>query len=972
MVSKGFDRSFLFCVVLGFCAGLFFVAGDALAQSNDEVSLLRDAAAQEEGTPAAPVGLAAPLSVNSLFGSAGTSVAVSLPPGRKGLTPPISLQYSSNRSMQPVGYGWDLSLGCIERNTRQGTPRSGGVFDDSAGFVLRLPGGGLIDLDVNLGSCGSGCTSYGSREEEAALRVRFYQASNYWEVEDTTGTVHTLGEVESARGGDNVANASGTFRWHLTKTQDRNGNRVDYSYNADFLGSTSNYHTWVYPQSIHYGGHSGIGVAHPFHVFFEYQSLSSSWHWLVTPGGYQEWGRKLLAGIRVEVDAPSHDPTMGTIRKRYRLNHVQHTSGKWILDHIQLENALGNLLLPKSSFTYQATGSGLRLKTVDNGYGATWSAQYIPWSSASSGIPFPLWVVDHLILDPGVGTGSTQRFSFASATFVANEGRLYGFAQNSQTADGVDRIATQYLEMPREPSGALSHSRALRPVRSELRSAGVLLVEDENNWEAKPLGDGRYQLHPTRNRKCIYGPDGSQLETISEFLAYDADNNPLIRKTSGTDLIPIQEELRYSQSPSSCRSHPDRVQQYDASGSSLTRIGEQQFDYDAKCNPTKEWALHYEHGQSASQGTLQLQRRWQYDAAIDAKAAASGLPTKITDARGNTSELRYDTTYGLYARSLTTPLGQVEQYEFDPEWGALTKHMDANGVEQTRSYDRLGRRVAIKLAGDSLPWRKWQYHVGTAGNSNYPPAVAVLQREPNGSADYRPQVYFFDGAGRSLGQKRQQMVNDQLESSIFGVTQYDEASRPKESLLPYAGSHDLLRYDLPNSFLPRTQQTFDSLDRATLTTAPDGTQQEQQYPSANVLRVRDANWLACGGNSGNQVGASCPGMQAEMTRDAAGRTRTEKEYEGTVLKRTVVHSYNALGQEIQTTILPADGSAVQITRREFDSLGRVTAVIHADSGRFEYGYDDGGLLIYENDPKLNQHREFCYDENGRRTREGEL
>ena len=270
MVLRFSSRFFLIFVLCGL-AGEFLVAGDALAQSNDEVSLLRDAAAQEEGTPAAPVGLAAPLSVNSLFGSAGTSVAVSLPPGRKGLTPPISLQYSSNRSMQPVGYGWELGLGSAVLNATLDRvhPAVAGSLMTAPALYCACPGGGLIDLDVNLGSsCGSGCTRYGSREEEAALRVRFYQASNYWEVEDTTGTVHTLGEVGSARGGDNVTSASGTFRWHLTKTQDRNGNRVDYSYNADPLGgSSSNYHTWVYPTSIHYGGHRRYWCGPPFSCF---------------------------------------------------------------------------------------------------------------------------------------------------------------------------------------------------------------------------------------------------------------------------------------------------------------------------------------------------------------------------------------------------------------------------------------------------------------------------------------------------------------------------------------------------------------------------------------------------------------------------------------------------------------------------------------------------------------------------------
>jgi len=55
-------------------------------------------------------GLAQAPEANLFAGTAGTSIPIQVPPGRKNLTPQLALGYNSNGGPSPYGYGWDLPL----------------------------------------------------------------------------------------------------------------------------------------------------------------------------------------------------------------------------------------------------------------------------------------------------------------------------------------------------------------------------------------------------------------------------------------------------------------------------------------------------------------------------------------------------------------------------------------------------------------------------------------------------------------------------------------------------------------------------------------------------------------------------------------------------------------------------------------------------------------------------------------------
>jgi len=176
-----------------------------------------------EGTSAF-AGIAQSPGANLFTGGAATAIGIMVPPGRKNMTPQLSLQYSSSGGPGPFGYGWDLPIGRIERSTKWGTPRCGFHEND---FVLVLPTGAVELLPEG----GSGDV-FRPRVEEAYVRAERNVAQNHWVVRDRAGLTYTFGDVDSTR----VANTAPpvfmqsspcrfTTIWALRKVEDPDGQR---------------------------------------------------------------------------------------------------------------------------------------------------------------------------------------------------------------------------------------------------------------------------------------------------------------------------------------------------------------------------------------------------------------------------------------------------------------------------------------------------------------------------------------------------------------------------------------------------------------------------------------------------------------------------------------------------------------------------------------------------------------------------
>ena len=164
----------------------------------------------------------------SQVGAATLSYPISVPPGRNGLQPRVSLQYSSYNGNGWVGVGWDLDLGSIKRSTRNGLDYNA---DD---YVVN--GSDLVHNNT------WGTDYYCEKIEGAFTKYYYNSASNYWIATAKDGTTYRYGYTTASR----MASGSATYSWQLDRIEDTNGNYMTVSYTTD-SGQ-------IYPYQISYTG----------------------------------------------------------------------------------------------------------------------------------------------------------------------------------------------------------------------------------------------------------------------------------------------------------------------------------------------------------------------------------------------------------------------------------------------------------------------------------------------------------------------------------------------------------------------------------------------------------------------------------------------------------------------------------------------------------------------------------------------
>ncbi len=196
-------------------------------------------------------------------GQASYSIPIQVPPGRKGMQPSVSLNYSSSNGNGVAGVGWSLSAG--ESISRCGATAAQDGFSTAVQFDanrdrLCFNGQRLVRAAGVYGASG---TQYST---EIDTFVRIIQTgdingpSTYFTVEYRDGTVAQFGTGNNSRQG--VDGRSETLVWAIDNKRDRSGNTITYDY--------TNYGMGEYKLSaIHYTGYQGSDGDR--HVRFQYE-----------------------------------------------------------------------------------------------------------------------------------------------------------------------------------------------------------------------------------------------------------------------------------------------------------------------------------------------------------------------------------------------------------------------------------------------------------------------------------------------------------------------------------------------------------------------------------------------------------------------------------------------------------------------------------------------------------------------------
>ena len=244
--------------------------------------------------------------VDLFTGSFGYSVPIACAPARNGSEPNLVLAYSSANDNGWCGMGWDLNIGYIERNTRDGVPIAYSTatppaplnqYSDSKGFILNLSGkeSKLFSVATN-----GSVVEYRAEVETDFLRCFCDTNNNNWTVYDKGGNVYYFGESAVTRATNPKTGWSGyggTFRWALDQTVTATGDWTTIGYTNYTSPNTSQPERVLYPTQITYNGHTNYNYSANAvganTIVFQTEARTNDWRFSYRWGFRTEQSRRL-------------------------------------------------------------------------------------------------------------------------------------------------------------------------------------------------------------------------------------------------------------------------------------------------------------------------------------------------------------------------------------------------------------------------------------------------------------------------------------------------------------------------------------------------------------------------------------------------------------------------------------------------------------------------------------------------------
>ncbi|MFI0798681.1 RHS repeat-associated core domain-containing protein [Amycolatopsis lurida] len=302
-------------------------------------------------------------------------------------------------------------------------------------------------------------------------------------------------------------------------------------------------------------------------------------------------------------------------------------------------------------------------------------------------------------------------------------------------------------------------------------------------------------------------------------------------------------------------------------------------------------------------------------------------------------EYGYDTLVGVHVESIVDSFGLRSGATHNLKYGQPDRTTDQNGQQVLRGYDSVGRLDTVT----------GPYEIGSGKATidfDYHPEATVpyattrhLDRDATGvREDTIDTVTFTDGLKRVLQTKKDASVADNPGDTpdqvmtVSGRTKVDFAGRVVEQYHPVTEpkGDGNTTFNAAFDTVAPTRASFDVLDRPVKTVAPDEVTTAVAYgfgpDRAGVTRFET---IATDGN----------GKQKRSYADLREKTTAVKEFNPAAGHPVIwtSYGYDALGQI--TTVVDDKNN---ITRSEYDTLGRRTVLDSPDAGRTETRFDLAG------------------------------
>ncbi|MFG2999081.1 SpvB/TcaC N-terminal domain-containing protein [Streptomyces sp. NPDC048340] len=301
-------------------------------------------------------------------------------------------------------------------------------------------------------------------------------------------------------------------------------------------------------------------------------------------------------------------------------------------------------------------------------------------------------------------------------------------------------------------------------------------------------------------------------------------------------------------------------------------------------------------------------------------------------------EYGYDTVVGVHVESVADSFGYRSSSSHNLKYGLPERNTDQNNQSVLMSYDGAGRLDTVTgpyEKGGGRATIDFDYHPEAA--VPYATTRHLDRTATDVRADTIDTVTFGDGLGRVLQTKKDASVAASPGAApaqvmtVSGRLKFDALGRAVEKYYPVTEAKGSANTAFNATFdtVAPTRDTFDVLDRSVKTVQPDGVTTSTGYAfgldRAGTTRfertVTDGN-----------------GKERRTYTDVRGATTSVKEFNGP----TVIATGYELNPLKQVTAITDDKN--NVTRAEYDGMGRRTVFDSPDAGRTETRYDLAGNI----------------------------
>jgi RHS repeat-associated protein len=625
-----------------------------------------------------------------------------------------------------------------------------------------------------------------------------------------------------------------------------------------------------------------------------------------------------VVGLQIEVSAQAFASTSSGLQL-----FLEDLDGDGLSDHVLKKAGDGNVYVKRNQ-----AGKVNLLKAVHRPLGSTIEISYERRGNHPD-MPFSQWVLAQVSVSekPGTTPYVTRYHYDNDAVYDRTERANYGYGHLKVTLpDGstVDRNFDNHDFYNRHAKT----KEVLADAQGNLFRVETARYEDK---EVTGSGSSRFPALMARTTSFYEGTtsvEASAPKTTAATFEYDRLGN-VIRTTDSADAgvdDDVNATIAYQFSPNGPLTRPASIEVRDGTGRLLRqRQGTYNDNGDLiRLEQILAGGRDPENGSTYS-GSKNAVWTLAYD--------ALGNVVSSADPSGFTTTFTYDAATRTHPIEVRDSFGYVTGYNYDLKYGQLAQTTDQNGNTIARAFDGFGRIVRVVGPYDSEASPALAFEYGADAATHW----AVVHHKDSTRFDTIDSATFIDSLERVVETKEETEVDQGSGTSaragmrVSGRIGFDAKGRIVTEGQPVFDDGPANRFVEVAAKNPTTF-TYDTVDRV----------RTVRFPTGAVTRV-DYGFGAFGQTPRFLTVRTDPaGRVTRFYRDVSNnvvgveQTNTIRGARKTLL---TAYAYDALDQ--LTAVTDAKGN---VTRLEYDTLGRNVTLDNPDLGRTEFRYDPAGTL----------------------------